>query len=307
MRRTTRAKVRLGFYGASDMSPVFGKRRRCGFTLIELLVVVAIIALLIAILLPSLKQAREQARRTVCGSNMHQLVLAALEYTLENNEWFNPIQHAAFADGRWVETTYRIYLWTYAGEYPELFDCPSEADEVYADGLSEYDCWEGRPGTPTNPRPFLYGKPHRFEMYNSSGIGANLVHYWEGMEGHGPFGRPPHFSHPEYVEGLTRAGANVTEPTKLVLFGDGHGDAWEDWPEDRWWLFSWTPGLPVGGPGFDRNIQGDAGAVRHLGEANYGFYDGSVRVYDASDIPCTAEECWWSVEYRPHLAHLGEP
>jgi prepilin-type N-terminal cleavage/methylation domain-containing protein/prepilin-type processing-associated H-X9-DG protein len=286
------------------MSSVLYRRKKRGFTLIELLVVVAIIALLISILLPSLTQAREHARRAVCGSNMHQIVLAALTYTVENNDWFNPIQDYHFVNNQWVEGTWRVYLWKYAGEQQDLFDCPSEEYELYGDGLSVHDVLEAKPNIPpTVTRPFLYGKLHRWEMYNSSGIGANLVHYWAGMEGHGPFGRPAESGYPE---GLTRAGGNVQQPSKLVLFGDGHGDAEEDWPEDRWWLFSWTPGLDVGGPGFDRNIQGDAGAIRHLGLANYGFYDGSVRVYDASDIPCTPEECWWSVEYRPHWEHVGE-
>jgi prepilin-type N-terminal cleavage/methylation domain-containing protein/prepilin-type processing-associated H-X9-DG protein len=291
------------------MFAVLRNQTRRGFTLIELLVVVAIIALLISILLPSLRQAREQARRVVCGSDLHQLVLAALEYTHENNDWFNPIQGSHLVDNQRVEGTWRVYLWEYAGQYPELYDCPSEPDEVYADGISEFDIQTAMPAIPPNGRrPFCYGKLHKWEMYNASGIGANLVHYWAGAEGHCPFGRPPDPYHTEYVEGLTRAGGNVQEPATLVLFGDGHGDPpyLNDWPEDHWWLASWTPGLPVGGPGFDRNHQGDPGAVRHLGEANYGFYDGSVRVYDASDIPCTPEECWWSVESRPHEAHIGE-
>ncbi len=50
------------------------------FTLIEVLVVVAIIALLIAILLPSLSKARKQARRSVCGSNLHQIGAALVMY-----------------------------------------------------------------------------------------------------------------------------------------------------------------------------------------------------------------------------------
>jgi prepilin-type N-terminal cleavage/methylation domain-containing protein/prepilin-type processing-associated H-X9-DG protein len=284
------------------MSPTSRKWTCFGFTLIELLVVVAIIAMLMAILLPSISRAKEQGRRAVCASNQRQLVVAALQYTMENQDWFNPIQDVHEWRGQTVEGTWRVYLWEYAGKWPQLFDCPSEPNEVYADGLSVHDVYAARPAIPPDVvRPRLYGKIHKWEMFNSSGIGANLVHYWAGMEGHGPFGRPTETGYPE---GLTRAGGNVRQPTMLVLFGDGHGDAENDWPEDRWWLFSWTPGLPVGGPGFDRIVQGDAGAVRHLEQANYGFYDGSVRAYDASDIPCTAEECWWSVEFYPHESHL---
>lgn len=61
----------------------FGSARKSGFTLIELLVVVAIIALLVSILLPSLARARELARRTVCGTRMKGIGLAAEMYTSE--------------------------------------------------------------------------------------------------------------------------------------------------------------------------------------------------------------------------------
>lgn len=55
-------------------------RKRKAFTLIELLVVVAIIALLVAILVPVVTKAKEQANRSVCGVNLHQIILGLRMY-----------------------------------------------------------------------------------------------------------------------------------------------------------------------------------------------------------------------------------
>jgi type II secretory pathway pseudopilin PulG len=59
-----------------------------GFSLIELLVVLVSVLILIGILLASLGRAREYARVTTCLSNLHQLSLAAIAYSVNDRGAF---------------------------------------------------------------------------------------------------------------------------------------------------------------------------------------------------------------------------
>src|SRR5580658_8375258 len=111
------------------------------FTLIELLVVIAIIAILASMLLPVLSQAQEAGRAAICKSNQRQLTFASMTYSLDYNNWLNPLQTAVPNSS--VETTYRVILWDYVGHMPGVYDCPAERNAVYADGISAYDASYG--------------------------------------------------------------------------------------------------------------------------------------------------------------------
>jgi prepilin-type N-terminal cleavage/methylation domain-containing protein len=248
------------------------------FTLVELLVVIAIIAILASMLLPALGNAKSRALATSCLSNQKQLVVALHLYTNDNSERFPPIQDRIPGG----ESSWRAYLWNNVGRNPRTYDCPAEKTEVYA---------SAKPRPNAKPSPWVLGQFVPGEIDIPSGLGAVNVH-WQIGGSQPPFGRPV-----GYENNLCRWGA-VESPSRLILFGDGNGDAYGVWPQDRWWI--WKELGTANSAGFNRVAQGDKGAVRHSRKSNDAFADGSARLLDAGRIPCNTNECWWSAQADPH-------
>ncbi|MGO8677110.1 MAG: prepilin-type N-terminal cleavage/methylation domain-containing protein [Limisphaerales bacterium] len=280
-----------------------------GFTLIELLVVIAIIAILAAMLMPSLGKAKERGRMAMCASNQRQLAIAATTYTLDYNEWLNPLQDVRPApDGTACETTYRVVLWKYLGGAPSVFDCPSERVAVYADGVSASDAALGGFAlTPGTDWSHFYGFPSPYEVWNASGLGVAGAHWIPVRDDTDPlarvstmsFGRPKNQGYYEGLHKTTEMGA----PAKLIWFGDG-GSGTALWSDDNWWIKDMVPGLEDEA-GFNRIQQDDYGCRRHSGKANYVFADGHAGAYNANDIRCDAGECWWSLRLDAHARPLA--
>ena len=144
-----------------------------GFTLIELLVVISIIAVLAGMLLPAINMVRASARKTSCGSQQHQIIIAALSYANDQEQlWpvrptgtdgtFKPI---ASADGLATAAGSLEYLCVQNGkELPvKLFTCPAASGTaspdpsptlVYSAGTA---AWANTTASPTPVRtPYAY-------------------------------------------------------------------------------------------------------------------------------------------------------
>jgi prepilin-type N-terminal cleavage/methylation domain-containing protein/prepilin-type processing-associated H-X9-DG protein len=155
------------------------KDLRRGFTLIELLVVIAIIAILAAILFPVFAAAREKARQITCASNEKQMILASLQYSLDNDGVIVTATSASGGQG-WDDL---LYPYTAAGQNhqstkTEVFHCPD--DQIVRSIASRYprsyslNCAYGHTNDPSNPTngPAGYGNGSFFYVITENMVPA---------------------------------------------------------------------------------------------------------------------------------------
>ena len=227
---------------------------RKAFTLVELLVVISIIALLVAILMPALGQARNQAKQVYCLNNLRQMAITAINYSLNNDDYYPLAQYWATSGSVSYEYNWdftRVWqggqskivaglLWDGQETIQEIHRCPSY------------------PGSDN-----MFGVPFTGYNYNTSyighGQGESVSSAYRGKV-------IPNPSFPTFNIILSVKTSQVASPASCAIFGDGHysGGA------NKFMRSSWHW---AGDYNFTLRRSGTQG-YRHNGKTNVALCDG---------------------------------
>lgn len=273
------------------------RRSSKAFTLIELLVVVSIISVLCAILFPVFSAVKGAANRTVCISNMHQLVGGAQLYVTDYDDRFMLVNHqpAADANSRNDRTWVQLVL-PYVRSFG-VFHCPADADRTRPESTFDQDLVPGD----------TYSQYYTASLHTNYGYNYHNLAPIQGMPNDmGWYSRP-------------KMTSDVRMPSNTLMFVDtvwsrnsgGAPEGGGNWlvvPPCRFYTsridsFTGAYGdrIPVFTTSFGWNTSQQAAPdvfgnawPWHNGHMNVAFVDGSVRNLSPRDLEagCNVESNW---------------
>ena len=181
-------------------------KHKRNFTLVELLIVIAIIAMLAALLLPALNKARESAFKIACVTNHKTLASAAIQYNMDNQDYFYAPTAANSFNFIFNISAYVLpsYLGKQIGE--NVAGGLLRKEKIGSDTLYLYTSkvmvCPGRK-LDSNRNVMIYTHNYAWNQQLGSGPNYNTSYTW-----------------------LHQKLGSVRKPSQILMFGDAGGERW---------------------------------------------------------------------------------